>query len=30
MRLSYSNATPEQITRGIRALGDTLREALGL
>ena len=28
MRLSYSNATPEQITRGIRALGDTLREAL--
>ncbi|GGS39097.1 aminotransferase-like domain-containing protein [Deinococcus knuensis] len=28
MRLSYSNATPEQITQGIRALGDTLREAL--
>lgn len=28
MRLSYSNATPEQITRGIRALGDTLSDAL--
>ncbi|UBV42272.1 PLP-dependent aminotransferase family protein [Deinococcus taeanensis] len=28
MRLSYSNATPAQITQGIRALGDTLREAL--
>nr|WP_230286905.1 PLP-dependent aminotransferase family protein [Deinococcus sp. 12RED42] len=28
MRLSYSNATPEQITQGIRALGDTLRGAL--
>jgi 2-aminoadipate transaminase len=28
MRLSYCTATPEQIERGIRALGDTIREAL--
>lgn len=28
LRLSYSNATPEQIERGIRALGETIREAL--
>ena len=29
MRMSYSSATPEQITQGMRALGDTFREALG-
>lgn len=29
MRLSYSSATSEQIGRGIRALGETVREALG-
>ncbi len=28
MRLSYSSATPEQITTGIQALGDTLRDVL--
>ncbi|QFP78421.1 PLP-dependent aminotransferase family protein [Deinococcus sp. AJ005] len=28
LRLSYSNATPEQIERGIKALGETIREAL--
>ncbi|TDE86938.1 PLP-dependent aminotransferase family protein [Deinococcus sp. S9] len=28
MRLSYSSATPEQIDRGIRALGETIRAAL--
>ncbi|CAM4156301.1 PLP-dependent aminotransferase family protein [Deinococcus marmoris] len=28
LRLSYSNATPEQIEQGIRALGETIREAL--
>lgn len=28
MRLSYSSATPEQITAGIAALGETLREVL--
>lgn len=28
MRLSYSSATPEQITQGMRALGQTFREAL--
>ncbi|WP_034386657.1 PLP-dependent aminotransferase family protein [Deinococcus sp. YIM 77859] len=28
MRLSYSSATPEQIRRGIHALGETIREAL--
>ncbi|GAA4023296.1 PLP-dependent aminotransferase family protein [Deinococcus rubellus] len=29
LRLSYSNATPEQIERGMRALGETFTEALG-
>lgn len=29
MRLSYSSATPQQIDTGIRALGETIREALG-
>ncbi|GAA5513149.1 2-aminoadipate transaminase [Deinococcus carri] len=29
MRLSYSSATPEQIDTGIRALGETIRGALG-
>ena len=29
LRLSYSNATPEQIERGIKALGETFAEALG-
>ena len=28
MRLSYSSATPEQITQGMRSLGQTFREAL--
>ncbi|MEF2279730.1 PLP-dependent aminotransferase family protein [Deinococcus sp. YIM 134068] len=28
MRLSYSSATPEQIDRGLRALGETIREAM--
>ncbi|GMA14022.1 PLP-dependent aminotransferase family protein [Deinococcus metallilatus] len=28
MRLSYSSATPEQIDRGIRALGETIRAAM--
>lgn len=28
LRMSYSNATPEQITAGMRALGETFREAL--
>lgn len=28
MRLSYSNATPEQIEAGIKALGDTFKEVL--
>ncbi|GGK28160.1 2-aminoadipate aminotransferase [Deinococcus malanensis] len=28
MRLSYSSAAPEQIDQGMRALGETLREAL--
>ena len=29
LRLSYSNATPEQIERGMKALGATFAEALG-
>ena len=29
MRLSYSSARPEQIGRGMQALGETFREALG-
>lgn len=29
MRLSYSSATPEQIERGVRALAETFRGAMG-